>query len=75
MTREELIAQLSVLGVNESSYSLDGLKNSDCVCIVKMGQRWEVCYVERDIPDTLSTFSSKEDAYEFVLEQFQKWLS
>jgi len=75
MTREELITQLSLLGVNENSYSLDGLRNSDCTCIVQRDEQWEVYYVERDSPYTLATLSSKEEAYQLVLEQFKKWLS
>lgn len=75
MTREELITQLSQLGVNENSYSLDGLQNSDCTCIVERDEQWDVCYVERDSPFTLATLASKEDAYQFVFEQFKKWLS
>ncbi|MEI7257013.1 hypothetical protein [Dickeya dadantii] len=75
MTRDELITQLSLLGVNENSYSLDGLRNSDCTCIVQRDEQWDVCYVERDSPYTIATLSSKEEAYQFVFEQFKKWLS
>ncbi|NHB89022.1 hypothetical protein [Photorhabdus tasmaniensis] len=75
MTREELIEQLTLLGVDESSYSLDGLQNNDCTCVVQKENMWCVCYVERDSPYMLASFTTKEDAYGFILEQFKKWLS
>lgn len=39
MTRDELIIQLYLLGFNENSYSLDGLRNSDCTCIVQRDEQ------------------------------------
>ncbi|MCT8343382.1 MULTISPECIES: hypothetical protein [Photorhabdus] len=75
MTSEELIAQLNILNIHPSSYSLGTLKNNDCTCVVKEKGQWTVYYVERDQPSILSSFLTEEEAYDFILEQFKKWLS
>lgn len=74
MTRDQLISKLTKLGVHPNSYSLDGLRNSDCVCVVEENGKWRVCYVERDNPDWLGVFDSAENAYDFVSATFCKWL-
>ncbi|EIB2733076.1 hypothetical protein K8Q31_003947 [Escherichia coli] len=75
MTRTELERQLDILGVHSNSYSLGTLKNSDCLCVVCENEHWSVYYVERDRPSLLSSFLQEEEAYDFVLKQFKKWLS
>lgn len=74
MTRDELKRKLATIGVHPSSYSLDGIRNSDCVCVVAEGEAWTVYYVERDKPRELGVFSGIEDAFEFVYTTFRKWL-
>jgi hypothetical protein len=74
MTRDQLVSKLSELGVHKNSYSLDGLRNSDCVCVVASDSKWKVYYVERDKPDELADFNTKEDAYDFVYLTFCQWL-
>ena len=51
MTRDQLISSFTELGVHPNSYSLDGIRNSDCVCIVAENGKWKVFYVERDKPN------------------------
>ncbi|WP_426785401.1 hypothetical protein ACP3TB_03585 [Rahnella variigena] len=75
MKAEELITQLDILGVNKNSYSLGALRNSDCICVVRESDFWVVYYVERDIPCMLASFVKEDDAYDFILMQFRKWLS
>lgn len=75
MTRTELERQLDILGVHSNSYSLGTLKNSDCLCVVCENEHWNVYYVERDRPSLLSSFLREEEAYDFVLKKFKKWLS
>jgi hypothetical protein len=74
MTRDQLVLKLAELGVNSNSYSLDGLRNSDCVCVVDEGNGSKVYYVERDRPEELAAFRSIEEAYDFVYATFCKWL-
>ncbi|RUS67791.1 hypothetical protein CUZ56_00268 [Saezia sanguinis] len=74
MTRDELKNKLSELGVHQSSYSLDGIRNSECVCLVNEDQLWKVYYVERDRPKELGVFQTESDAIEFMFKQFQHWL-
>lgn len=75
MTKSELERQLGILGVHPNSYSLGVLKNSDCVCVVHENTQWNIYYVERDRPSLLSSFLQEEEAYDFVLKLFKKWLS
>lgn len=75
MTRDQLISGLTDLGVHPNSYCLDGIRNSDCVCVAAAnGDEWKVFYVERDKPDELATFNTAEAAYDFVYATFRKWL-
>jgi hypothetical protein len=73
MTRDDLISALSEMAVNEDEYSLNGLRNSDCMCVVDVDSIWKICYVERDKPKELAMFDSVEDAYDFVYRSFSKW--
>ncbi|HIE8870159.1 hypothetical protein KFV97_26765 [Klebsiella pneumoniae] len=75
MTKKELENQLDILGVHPNSYSLGTLRNSDCLCVIHEDTQWNVYYVERDQPSLISSFLLEEKAYDFVLEQFKKWLS
>lgn len=66
MTRDELIIGLSALGLHKNRYSLDGIRNSDCTCVVYENDKWKVYYVERNKPEEIGTFDSAEKAYDFV---------
>jgi hypothetical protein len=74
MTRDQLISKLAELDVHPNSYSLDALRNSECVCVVRIDKEWEVSYVERDMPERLASFSAVEGAYDFVYATFCRWL-
>ena len=74
MTRTQLEAALAAIGVHTNSYSLDGIRHSDCVCVVNENDKWKVYYVERDKPAEIGIFDAVEDAYEFVYQTFCKWL-
>ena len=74
MIREKLESRLAEIGVHTSSYSLDGIRSSECVCVVGEGVIWKVYYVERDKPAELATLNTVEEAYDFVYETFCKWL-
>lgn len=75
MTRNQLEAALAAIGVHANSYSLDGIRHSDCVCVASENAKWKVCYVERDKPTELGVFDTVEDAYEFVYATFCQWLA
>jgi len=74
MTRTQLEAALAAIGVHANSYSLDGIRNSDCVCVVSEDGEWRVSYVERDKPAELGKFQTVDAAYDFVYLTFCKWL-
>ncbi|ENV47188.1 hypothetical protein P255_02472 [Acinetobacter brisouii CIP 110357] len=75
MTRDELIKLLKQMGIHHSSYSFDKIKNSECISVLKQKTEWCVYYTERDKPELI--FSSKEEsnAYRFVANQFERWIS
>ena len=75
MMRDELVSNLAALGIHENSYSLDGIRHSDCVCVVGEAGKWKVCYVERNKPDELAVLDTLEEAYDFVYATFCKWLN
>lgn len=75
MIRSELEAKLAAIGVHANSYSLDGIRHSECVCVVYEDGKWKVYYVERDKPAELAELSTMENAYDFVYETFCDWLN
>lgn len=74
MTRDELLYNLAVIGVDENSYSLGEIRHSDCVCVVSEHGEWKVYYVERDNPAELAVLDTEDEAYDFVYGTFCKWL-
>lgn len=74
MMRDQVISKLTELGVHPNSYSLDGMRNGDRVCVVEDSGKWKVFYVERDKPDELAALDTIEAAYDFVYATFRKWL-
>ncbi len=74
MTRGELIQYLSSLGVHDSSYAFDKIKNSECVSILMDREMWNVYYTERDIPDLLFQSEQESLAYDFVACLFKDWM-
>ncbi|MGF6805643.1 hypothetical protein OKW30_000769 [Paraburkholderia sp. Clong3] len=74
MTRDQLESNLAAIGVHTNSYSLDGIRHSDCVCVVGEDEKWKVYYVERDKPVELAVLDTTEEAYDFVYATFCKWL-
>lgn len=74
MKKEQLLSNLSAIGVNATSYSLGEIRHSDCVCVVAENDKWKVYYVERDKPAELAVLDTEEQAYDFVYETFCKWL-
>lgn len=74
MTRTQLEAMLANIGIHSSSYLLDGIRHSDCLCLVRDDAKWKVCYVERDKPEELGSFDQIESAHKFIYATFHKWL-
>ncbi|MDR2259629.1 MAG: hypothetical protein LBE06_01565 [Azoarcus sp.] len=74
MTHDELISNLSNIGIPERDYSLGSIRYSgDCICVLLEDTKWKVYYVERDKPEELAMFDSAEDAYDFVYKSYCKW--
>jgi hypothetical protein len=72
MTRDELVTKLTELNVNSSSYSLDGLRGNDRLCVVHEESSWGIYYVERDRPEQLAEFPSESDAFDFMFLKFSE---
>jgi hypothetical protein len=66
--------KLAEIGVHPNSYSLDGIRHSDCICAEAEGKKWRVHYVEQDKPRELGVFDTAEDAFDFIYATFCKWL-
>lgn len=74
MNRNQLESKLATLGVQSESFSLDCIRNSDCVSVVLDDGKWKVFYTERDKPKELGAFPTDEGAYDFVYQTFCTWL-
>lgn len=68
MTRAELQAILEINDIPKISYSLDGIKPGECLCIVHENQKWYVLYNSRGTISYREEFKNEEDAYTKFLE-------
>jgi len=74
MNKTQLEEKLAAIGVHPSSYSLGSIRHSECVCVVSENGVWKIYYVERSTPEELAERDSEEAAYDFVYENFCKWM-
>lgn len=63
MRREELIAELNKKNIPEGIYSLNGIKDGECLCIVKEDSTWDVVYNSRGKITYKQSFNNEEQAY------------
>ena len=71
MKKEELIQQLTAMGVPEVLYDLSGKGNSDdAYNLVKEGDVWQVYYFERGSKINVFDFTTEEEAYDYLLKEF-----
>lgn len=68
MTKDELQILLDAKGVPGISYSLDGLKNGECLCVLHDEQEWKVVYNSRGRITYTAICANEEDAYQVFLE-------
>ena len=71
MKKAELEAALETKKVPTQMYSLDGLKDGECYCVVKDGDTWKLIYMERGRSSDIATGLSKEDAYDTLYNEFR----
>ncbi len=64
MSKDELQALLDAKGVPKISYSLDGLKDGDCLCIVNAEGTWKLMHNSRGRISYSEECAGEEDAYE-----------
>lgn len=62
MKKEELIAELNKRNVPKGIYSLDGIKDGECLCLVKEPNTWDVLYNSRGEITYKETFNDEEQA-------------
>lgn len=63
MTREDLLLELEKKNVPKGIYSLDGIKDGECLCITHQGDAWEVVYNSRGKITSREAFQTDEAAY------------
>lgn len=71
MTHDELRTELRTRGVPESLFSLNGLKDGECHCVVRENGTWKVVYMDRGKISELASGLTQSAAYEFVYKEFQ----
>lgn len=69
MKRADLIKKLDKKGVPRQSYSLDGLKHGECLCIVEEDGNWKVVYNSRGKITDSTECESEEAAYDEMYKQ------
>jgi hypothetical protein len=71
MTKTELEASLEAKKVPKQIYSLEGLRDGECYCIVKDGDSWSVIYMERGRTSDIATGLSEDEAYDAIYHEFR----
>lgn len=61
MNRNELQKILDERGVPKMFYSLDGLKDGMCLCIVSDNGKWRLIYQERSSKNYIGDFDSESE--------------
>jgi len=69
MKKNELIKKLDEKGVPQQSYSLDGLKDGECLCVVEEDGVWKVVYNSRGRITNSTDCASEEAAYDEIHNQ------
>ena len=69
MKKSELASKLEERGVPNRSYSLNGLKDGECLCVVKENGVWKVIYNSRGKITDSTTCISEEAAYDEIYKQ------
>ena len=72
MKKNELLKILRLKGVPSISYSLEGLKQGECLCLLKKSEKWSVVYNSRGKIINISDFNIEEDAYDFIYNEMKK---
>lgn len=67
MTKNELILKLENKNVPKDIYSLEGLKDGECLCVVHLGV-WDVVYNSKGKITYRESFENVEDAYDRFYE-------
>ena len=71
MDRIQLQRELEDSGVRPDAYSIDG-PSEEAYCLSRSGQNWVVFYYERGIETGKKTFSSENEACEYLLRIVRK---
>lgn len=74
MTKQELIQRLNQENIPPLSYSLDDGLPNDKYCLGETYNGWEVYYSERGIKYDVKTFSSEEEACDYLYECLKKMM-
>lgn len=76
MKRNELNKILAHKNVPASSYSLNGIKNGDCLCIVINNDKWQLIHRDRGTENYIGDFNSEDDVcneFYAILQRNYKW--
>ncbi|WNJ95699.1 hypothetical protein RND59_00820 [Vibrio ruber] len=69
MRKADLIEKLNEKGVPQQSYSVDGMKGGECLCIVEECGIWKVVYNSRGKITNSVECESEEAAYDEIYKQ------
>lgn len=69
MKKTDLMKKLVEKGVPSQSYSLDGLKGGECLCVVEKDGIWKVVYNSRGRITDSTECESEETAYDELYQQ------
>jgi hypothetical protein len=72
MNKKDLLNLLKRNKVPSISYSLNGIKDGECLCLYKKNNVWHVVYNSRGKIINIAQFKLEEEAYAFIYEEMKK---
>jgi hypothetical protein len=72
MNKHELEEILVEKGIPKVSFSVDGVKDGERICLINKDTSYIVAYNSRGIIDELRKFDNENDACEFMLNRILK---
>lgn len=72
MNKKELDEKLQQKGISRGSYSLEGNRYGECICLITEGDQYRVIYNSRGEIIEIENFTNEDEACEFIFNEIIK---
>jgi hypothetical protein len=72
MKKSELLKVLKNKNVPSTSYSLEGIKDGECLCLLEKKGKWQVVYNSRGNIISIADFQTESEACDFIYNEMKR---